>query len=89
LLAYEVSGKVVLQTAIRKGENSAAGVVSGIQYVFAPRMVARAGIDSSTGSFLFGSGLKLKLCWIQLTISRHPQLGCTPGLMLTYHLPGK
>jgi hypothetical protein len=86
LLAYEVSEKVVLQAAIRKTEGVAAGVVCSIQYDFAPQMVARAGIESATGSVLLGSGLRLKSCWIQLTISKHPQLGFTPGLMLTYHI---
>ena len=89
LFAYEVSPALVLHTAIRKVENRAVAVMCGFQYAFAATMVARAGIDSSTGAFYLGSGLQLKLFWIQGVISTHPQLGFTPGLMLTYHLPGK
>jgi hypothetical protein len=86
LLAYEVSEKVALQTALRKTEGAAAGVMCVLQYDFASRMIARAGIESATGSFFLGSGLQLRSWWLHLTISRHPQLGFTPGLMLTYHL---
>ncbi len=86
LLAYKLSEKAVLQTAVKKVERAAPGVVCVLQYDFAPRMVARCGIESTTGSFFLGSGLQLRGCWLHLTVSRHPQLGYTPGLMLTYHL---
>jgi hypothetical protein len=84
LLDYTASDKFFIQTGFRKIEDAAVGVAACIGYVFAPAMMARAGIESSTGTVYLGSGIRLRSLWMHLTSALHPQLGFTPGLMISY-----
>lgn len=83
-LGYEPSEKVYLGVEIIKEENKAVNINTGIQYAFARKVFARIGLYTESGNLYFGIGLKWARIHIEVTTSFHPQLGCTPGLMLVF-----
>ena len=82
---YDASDKFFIGTEIEKVEDQSINVNAGMQYAFAEKLFARAGISSATSSFYFGVGFMLNGFRIDATASLHQYLGITPGLMLVYN----
>lgn len=91
-LGYEASGKFFVSAEIQKEEDQPVNVNAGLQYRFLSQLIARGGIATATSSFWLGLGITVKELRIDAIASSHPQLGITPGLMLSYNfktLPSK
>jgi hypothetical protein len=88
-IGYEASEKFFVSAEIIKEEDQPVNVNAGLQYKFLSRLLARAGISTSTSAAWFGIGLSLKSFRVDVTTAYHPQLGITPGLMLIFQLNKK
>jgi len=84
-LGYEASDKFFVSTEIQKEENKAVNINAGVQYKFLPQLLFRAGIATSTSIVYGGIGIQLKAFRLDITISKHPQLGISPGLLLIFN----
>jgi hypothetical protein len=84
-MGFEPSEKFFLSTEIVKEQDQPVNVNVGLQYKFLSRLLARAGISTTTSTTFIGVGLFLKSFRIDVTTSIHSQLGITPGLMLVYN----
>ena len=83
-IGYEVSEQVFISAEIIKEENKSVNVNAGIEYIFSKQFFARTGIFSDTGTPYAGAGWHWKNLRLHVTVSYHPQLGFSPGLMLIY-----
>jgi hypothetical protein len=88
-MGYEASDKFFVSAEIQKTENLPVNVLAGMQYKFLPQLMARVGINTETSVAYMGLGLQLKSFRIDVTASRHPQLGVSPGLLLLYNFKTK
>ena len=81
-LGYEASDNFLISIEMVKQEDLPVNVNVGMEYDFAKRFFARFGIASQNGSPFAGAGV----CWdnfrLDASVSYHPQLGISPGLML-------
>lgn len=83
-LGYDVSQQVYLGAEAEKVEDQPLGVNAGIHYQIAAKLITRIGVHSATSSYYFGFGVQLKSLRLDATVSVHPYLGTTPGLLLLY-----
>lgn len=83
-LGYDLSPQVFIGLEAEKAEEQPVSINTGLQYVVAEKLVARAGIRSATGLYYLGLGVRLNALRIDATVSVHPYLGTTPGLLLLY-----
>lgn len=83
-LGFDVSPQLFIGAEAVKTEDAPLTVNAGLQYVFANKLLARGGINSSTTSCYLGFGVKMKSLRLDATASFHPYLGVTPGLLLLY-----
>lgn len=81
-VGYEVSDDFLISAEIEKQEDLPANVNAGVQYNFAQQFFARMGIASKNESPYAGAGISWNNLRLDMTVSYHPQLGFTPGLML-------
>jgi hypothetical protein len=88
-MGYEASDKFFVSAEIQKIENQPVNVLAGMQYKFLPQLMARVGINTETSVAYMGFGLQLKSFRLDVTASRHPQLGISPGLLLLYNFKTK
>jgi hypothetical protein len=88
-MGYEASDKFFVSAEIQKIENLPVNVLAGMQYKFLPQLMARVGINTETSVAYMGVGLQLKSFRLDVTASRHPQLGISPGLLLMYNFKAK
>ena len=86
---YEASSQVFISAEIIKEENRPVNVNAGLQYIFAKQFFARIGIVTESTSPYVGFGLRWKEFRLDATVSYHPQLGFTPGLLLIYQFEKK
>jgi len=86
---YDASERFFIGAEIQKEENRPVTVNAGLQYAFAEKLFARAGVASATSVFYAGAGFLLNGFRIDATASLHPHLGMTPGIMLVYNSPAK
>ena len=84
-MGFEPSEKFFLSTEIVKEQDQPVNVNAGLQYKFLSRLLARAGISTTTSTTWIGIGLFLKSFRIDVTTSIHSQLGITPGVMLVFN----
>jgi hypothetical protein len=84
-LGYEASNKFFVSAEIQKEEDQPVNINAGLQYKFLPQLIARGGVATATSSYWLGLGTLVKELRIDATASYHPQLGITPGLMLSYN----
>jgi hypothetical protein len=84
-LGYDASEKFLISLTFEKEEDQPVNVNAGFQYKFIPRLLARAGMSSATGTGWLGLGFMIRSLRIDLASSYHPQLGITPGLLLLFH----
>jgi hypothetical protein len=83
-LGYDVSDQLFIGAEMVKTEGQPMTINAGLQYVFASKLFARAGIGSATSVSYLGFGVQLSHFRVDAAASFHPYLGLTPGLMLLY-----
>jgi hypothetical protein len=83
-IGYDASPQFFAGAEVQKVEDQPVNVNAGIQYIFAEKVMGRAGLSSATSVYYLGFGIKLQHLRIDLTASFHPYLGVTPGLLLLY-----
>jgi hypothetical protein len=88
-LGYEASEKFFVSAEIIKEEDQPVNVNAGLQYKFLSRLLARAGMSTSTSTAWLGIGLTLKSFRVDVTSAYHPQLGITPGVLLLFNFNAK
>lgn len=83
-LGYDVSPQVYIGAEAEKVEGRSIGVNAGLHYQIANKLITRIGVHSATSAYYFGFGVQLKSIRLDATVSLHPYLGTTPGLLLLY-----
>ena len=81
-LGYEPTENFLVTADVSKEEDQAANITASMQYNFMKRFYARFGVETETGNAFGGAGLSWKLLRLDATVSYHPHLGYSPGLML-------
>ena len=84
-LGYEASDKFFISAEIQKEENRPVNVNAMLQYKFLPQLFLRGGVATATSIVYGGIGLQLKAFRLDITVSQHPQLGISPGLLLLFN----
>ena len=80
-LGYDASPGLFAGIEVIKEENRPVNVISGLQYHFAGRFFAKAGISSQSGSVFAGTGAGWNKLRVDITASYHPVLGFSPGVL--------
>lgn len=88
-IGYEASENFILSAEIIKQENLPINVLAGMQYNFEKQFYVRVGVNSDNGSFYSGAGVSWKDIRLDFSVSYHPQLGLSPGVMLIVNLKSK
>lgn len=83
-ISYEPSESVIVTGMVRKEEDRNVNVIAGIYYQFDKRFFARAGVQTENTSPFGAAGIAFADFRIDLSVSYHPQLGFSPGLMFIY-----
>lgn len=83
-LGYDASPQVFLSAEVQKVEDQPVCVRAGLHYQFAQKLLARAGVQSATAAYYLGFGVRLPHLRVDVSVSLHPYLGATPGLLLLY-----
>ncbi|MES2777029.1 MAG: hypothetical protein V4722_22825 [Bacteroidota bacterium] len=83
-LGYDASDKLFISIELVKEENLPASVNAGVQYRFMKQFLARAGANTAANNFWAGIGLCMAKFRIDLAASYHPQLGVSPGILLSF-----
>lgn len=86
-VGYDASSQFFVGAEAQKTEDRPLTVNAGFQYLFAEKLLARAGLSSAASVYYIGFGVKLKALRVDVTASFHPYLGTTPGLLLLYSSP--
>jgi len=82
---YEASDKFFISAEIQKEENRPVNVNAGLEYKFLPQLSIRGGVSTATSVVFGGIGLQFRSFRLDITISHHPQLGLSPGLLLVFN----
>jgi len=82
-LGYEASENFLVSFEIVKQQDLPVNVNAGIQYNFQKQFFVRVGIASENESPYAGAGISWDNLRIDVSASYHPQLGFSPGLMVT------
>lgn len=88
-IGYEASENFLVSAEVVKEEDLPVNVVAGVQYNFAKQFFARTGISTENGSPYAGAGISWDNLRLDVSVSYHPQLGISPGLMLIVHFNAK
>lgn len=83
-IGYDASPQFFLGAEAKKVEDRAVSINAGLQYLFAEKLIARAGFSSVASVYYIGFGVKMQKLRIDVAASFHPYLGVTPGLLLLY-----
>ncbi|HWJ91910.1 MAG TPA: hypothetical protein VNR87_12405 [Flavisolibacter sp.] len=82
---YDLSPIFYIGAAFEKEQDVPVSVRVGFHYAFNKKLFLRAGISSSGSAFFFGLGFMMGTFRTDATVSLHPQLGTTPGLLFLYN----
>jgi hypothetical protein len=88
-LGYEAGENFIVSVETVKQEDLPVNVNAGIQYSFAKQFFARVGIASENSSSYAGAGISWNNLRLDMSVSYHPQLGVSPGLMLIVNFKSK
>lgn len=83
-LGYEDGKHFFAGAEIAKEEGQPVNVNAGIHYAFHKQFFMRFGIATGANNSFAGVGLKWGAYRMDLSMSYHPQLGFTPGLLLIF-----
>ena len=81
-LGYDVSDKFFMSAEIVKEEKLPVDIDAGVQYNFIKKLFIRVGISSATSIYYAGVGVNWNIFRLDISVSYHPQLGPSPGLLL-------
>jgi len=84
-MGYDVADHLFLGAAIVKEEDRPVNVLACLQYRFGKIFFAKVGVATATGSPFAGAGLGWKNLRLDISVSKHPQLGFSPGILLIMH----
>lgn len=82
---YDVSDKLFLHTAVIKESFQPVTVNAALHYWPASQVVTKLGVSSDTGSWWVSAGYVLASFRVEISVSSHPQLGLTPGILLLFN----
>lgn len=82
-LGYDASDDFFASVNIIKEEGRAINITGGFQYRFEGRFFIRAGIMSESSTGFAGAGIGWGNMRLDICGSYHPQLGFSPGILLT------
>ncbi len=88
-LGYDASDDFFVSTELIKEEDKPVNCITGVQYRFAGKFFARAGIVSASTSVFAGAGLGWNNLRLDVSASYHPQLGFSPGILLIMNFKSK
>lgn len=83
-IGWDVSPQLFVGAQLQKTEDRPLAVKAGIHYAFAEKFYSRVGLNSGVSAYGLSFGLVLRRFRLESTVSLHPYLGATPGLMLLY-----
>lgn len=84
-LGYTPSKNLLLTAEIIKETTEPVNLHAGLQYQFAEQFTAKAGLLTATSEFYLGAGFGFHRLGFEALATVHPQLGVTPGFMITYN----
>jgi hypothetical protein len=85
---YEPSPAVCLSMEFQKIENIPLQITASIQHRFNGKAYAKMGLFSGGPQPFIGVGWLQRDFHMQLSVSYHPALGCSPGMLFTYERTG-
>ncbi len=88
-IGCEASDNFLISAEVVKQEDLPVNVNAGVQYNFAKQFFARVGIASENESPYAGAGISWKNLRLDISVSYHPQMGISPGLMLIVNFKSK
>lgn len=88
-MGYEASETFFISGEIIKQEDMPVDVNVGFQYNFLQQFFVRGGIATAAGNSYAGAGVSWKNFRVDINGSYHPQLGFTPGLMVSMNFNRK
>ena len=88
-LGYDASANFFVSGEIVKEEDKPVNVTAGMQYQFAKQFFVRAGFMSQSSLLFAGAGISWANLRLDVAGSYHPQLGFSPGLLLTANFGNK
>lgn len=83
-LGYECSEFFFLSAEIAKEEGQPVNVNAGFHYTFYQQFFMRFGVTTGVGNSVGGVGFKWDSYRLDISVSYHPQLGVTPGLLFIF-----
>lgn len=83
-LGYSASAYFHCSLSLVKENGQPAGLDANLQYRMMQVCRMRAGLSTSNGSHWIGVGFLFRKIRLDLTLTRHPQLGLTPGMLLQF-----
>ncbi len=88
-VGYDVSNDFFICIEIVKQEDQAIDLVGGIQYQFDKRFFLKLGFMSENSSLFSSLGVVYNSIRLEALFRYHPQLGYSPGLLLSTHFKHK
>lgn len=88
-LGYDASKDFFLAAEFLKAEGQPIAAIAGFQYNFAKQFFFKAGVNTQTSLLFAGAGIKLGQLRFDLAGSYHPQLGFSPGILITTNFKGR
>ena len=82
-IGYDVSDEFFVAAEIVKEEDYPVNLNAGVQYRFMKQFFARIGVSSGSSIGYAGAGISWNHIRLDISGSYHPQLGFSPGLLLT------
>jgi len=83
-LGYDASDRFYTGIELMKAESSPAVVVVMVQYRLSGILYTRAGFSSNPASPFLAVGISIRSFRVDLSVSHHPQLGYSPGILLIF-----
>ncbi|RYY94036.1 MAG: hypothetical protein EOO11_18670 [Chitinophagaceae bacterium] len=83
-VTWEHDKQWLLGAELEHRDGHAPAVLAGAEYVFAPALRARCGIDSGAPAAWLGLGTVAASMQLNITVTLHRELGATPVLQLVY-----
>lgn len=80
---YAPSPAFYIQAIVVKEEKQHLDVHTGLQYTVLDKLQVKGGWATATSTFYFGVGYTLGVVQVDGVASFHPQLGISPGIMVT------
>jgi len=88
-IGYDASEKFLISAEIIKEEDQPINADVGVQYNFEKQFFVRAGTSTETANSYIGAGVSWNIFRLDITGGYHPQLGFTPGIMLSINFNKK